>query len=262
MSSAPSLSFGYWDCRGLAAPILLALHYGNIAFQHDVYRLVRQEDGNYRSTWPTVAKQMLAEGKSPFPNLPYLTVTKSEEQKEGETTTFVQSNAILRYVARLAGIAGTSSLEQGQVDMLLDQVMDLRLEVTCLLYNNDLTQEVYMEAVGQLVQRSLPYYFEGFERVLKKNNNTAAAPQQGWLVGCGLTVADLAVWDAVDMSVSLLLSAEKSSTEGDWAAKYPLLAAHRAAVRALPQLESYFTSEASTYSPNNRTARWGNGVGA
>ncbi|NWR54656.1 GSTM2 transferase, partial [Bucorvus abyssinicus] len=62
------------------------------------------------------------------PQLPYLI--------DG-TTKLTQSNAILRYIARKHNMVGETEEEKRRVDLLENQLMDLRMNFARLCYNPD-----------------------------------------------------------------------------------------------------------------------------
>jgi glutathione S-transferase len=248
MSSNNEHVLGYWDIKGLAAPIRMAFAFGGIPYRDEMYSL-SQVDGKWRSAWPAKAKEMLASGDSAFPNLPFLLIPNAEGSN-GKGLCVMQSGAILRYVAQLGGIMGDGPQEALRADELLEQTMDLRNEMTRLVYGAD-----FQAKHESFCQQTLPYYFGAFEKYLatRYGVDAAGAPTDGglYLVGSRVSVADLAVKDALDTAAQLAGALLDVST------LYPLTTQHRAFVGALPQLKAYYEGPLAKLAPNNKIAYWG-----
>lgn len=239
---------GYWDIKGLAAPIRMAFAYSGIAYRDELYAITEVE-GKWRSGWPAKAKELIASADSAFPNLPYLVVPARDGSPR---TVSMQSGAILRYVARLGGLMGDGELEALQVDELLEQVMDMRNEMVRLVYSAE-----FKDNHEAFAKQSLPYYFGAFEKYLhnrmqKTLSDAAAEDTPLYYVGAKISVADLAIQDVVSVATAL------AGSLLDVATLYPLVSRHVGAVRQLPQLQQYFDGPLGKLAPNNRMACWGN----
>lgn len=226
----------------------MAFTASGIPYENDLYTLVRREDGSgWASNWPPKAKELLQQGLCPFPNLPYLTVTRHQAESSAEPVRqcVVQSGAILRLVGRLGGLVGEDTWEQSQVDELLEQTMDMRNELTSYAYSSN--PETFAASRESFCGENLSYYLGGFEKwlLLRKDSGSHA------LVGGGLTIADLAVFDVVEVAAELMRPFINVSTQ------YQLLANHSQWIRSLPQLQSYFQSTLSSLPFNNKVAVWG-----
>jgi glutathione S-transferase len=243
MSGDNEYVLGYWSIKGLAAPIRMAFAYAGIAYRDEMFAMT-EVDGRWRSAWPLRAKEMLANGDSSFPNLPFLIIPAGEH---GERKVVMQSGAILRFVGQLGGLMGTSPIESLLVDELLEQTMDLRNEMVRVVYGAD-----FQEMHESFATKSLPYYFGAFEKYLHQHSAGAVEGAPLFYVGGRVSVADLAIADALSIASSV------AARFLDVATLYPLVTRHVAQIRELPQLQGYYDGPLSKLAPNNVMASWGN----
>ncbi|XP_041953826.1 glutathione S-transferase Mu 3-like [Alosa sapidissima] len=118
-----AMILAYWDIRGLAQPIRLLLEYTGTKYEDKFY--VCGEAPNYdKSCWLDNKFKLGMD----FPNLPYLV--------DGDRK-IVQSNAIMRYIARKHNLCGETEDEKVRVDILENQAMDFRNGFVMLCYNTD-----------------------------------------------------------------------------------------------------------------------------
>mmetsp|Transcript_7261 Transcript_7261/g.15708 ORF Transcript_7261/g.15708 Transcript_7261/m.15708 type:complete len:229 (-) Transcript_7261:65-751(-) len=119
---AAALKLLYFDIRGKGEPIRLALAYAGLDFED--CRLSRE-----------AFMQMKTSGELRFGQVPALVVTQG-----GESKTLVQTNAIMRYIGKLAGpkcsLYPTDALKAAEVDAIADQVSDLTTPVVCATYQD------------------------------------------------------------------------------------------------------------------------------
>uniref|UniRef100_A0A4W4FVV9 glutathione transferase n=1 Tax=Electrophorus electricus TaxID=8005 RepID=A0A4W4FVV9_ELEEL len=115
----------YWDIRGLAQPIRLLLEYTGTQYEEKFYSC--GEAPNYdKNCW----FEEKAKLKMDFPNLPYL--------EDGDRK-IVQSNAIMRYIARKHNLCGETEDEKTRVDILENQAMDFRNGFVLVCYGDFIT---------------------------------------------------------------------------------------------------------------------------
>jgi len=112
---------GYWDIRGLAEPIRLLLNYSGTEFKDERYEVGDAPDYN-RDCWFSVKFTLGLD----FPNLPYFI--------DGDVK-ISQSNAIMRHIARLHDLCGSTEEEKIRVDIAENQLADWRKKFTNLCYN-------------------------------------------------------------------------------------------------------------------------------
>merc|ERR1711990_277543 len=94
------MELGYWNCRGLAQPIRLLLEFCGEDYKETRYE-IGDAPGYSQSEWTDVKDHL----ELAIPNLPYLV--------HGELR-LTQSNAILRYLARMHGLVGENEQEQAR----------------------------------------------------------------------------------------------------------------------------------------------------
>jgi len=163
---------------------------------------------DYATEWPAVKPSTV------FGQLPVLHDGNFE---------VVQSNAILRYVARKHGLYGKNEQEQAKIDMLNDQQEDVRLSYLRLVYHEyDTEKDNYV--------KSIPEKLATLEKFLGKNNGG-----KGFFVGDHVSFADYAMFELLD---NLLTLASQSLD------KLPLLKAFHDRFAKRDKLAKYLSSDA------------------
>ncbi|BFZ25177.1 hypothetical protein BsWGS_28216 [Bradybaena similaris] len=104
----------------------------------------------------------------------------------------VQSNAILRHLARKHGLYGSSIEEAAIIDMLNDGVEDLRVKYGGLIYKN-------YEAGKDAYIAELPSQLQPFENLLSKSG----ADKSGFCVGNKRSFIDYNLMDILDAHLIL-----------------------------------------------------------
>jgi glutathione S-transferase len=125
--------------------------------------------------------------KTPFGQLPYLI--------HGDLQ-LAQSMAIIRYIARLTNKYGNSPQEAAKIDMVLEGEEDVRNRYTMLIYSS-LGMD-YERDKDDYLKNFAPTHFTSLEKLLKSNNEG-----KGWFVGSDVTVADVAMFELLDIHLSL-----------------------------------------------------------
>ncbi|WAR25197.1 HPGDS-like protein [Mya arenaria] len=155
-----------------------------------------------REDWPELKP------KTTFGQLPILEV-------DGEQ--LAQSNAIARYLAREFDMAGENSWEQALCDQTLELINDLIKELVAAELQKNAGEVVFPKFLGI------------FESMLAKNGK--------YLVGSGLTVADLALYAVFDTPLQNVPNMMD---------KTPKLKAHRAMIEAIPKINEYISKREKT----------------
>lgn len=121
---------GYWNIRGLAAPIRMLLHYCDIPFTEVRYELSDAPELS-AAAWLDAKRSLGLE----LPNLPYYIDDGGK---------FVQSLAIMRYIAARHGSNwGSGSVQnEAYVDMMAHAAMDLRNAYVRCCYGSRSMEEV------------------------------------------------------------------------------------------------------------------------
>lgn len=156
----------------------------------------------------------------------------------------VQSNAIVRHLARKHQLYGKGEAEVAMVDMLVDGVDDLRAKYAQLIYGDKLSDEAKKAywathgdkaGVGQLNRGA---HFEYFARLLRKAGGD-------YFVGGAVTAADIAIYDIVHLHLRPQLFPDEMK------ATYPALVAHHDRIEALPGIKEYLAGPDRLAQPNN-----------
>jgi glutathione S-transferase len=132
LKSKPTL--GYWNIRGLGAPIRYMLLYCGVEFTDKMYRAGPPPEYD-RSEWLDEKFNL----GMPFPNLPYL---HDEDVKLSETA------AIMKYIAGKwkPELLGKDPAVMAELEMLSNYVIQLKITSTMPCYQGKSNQEI-MEAV-------------------------------------------------------------------------------------------------------------------
>jgi glutathione S-transferase P len=189
----------YFPLRGRGEVIRLILHYKNIEYDEVVtdYAAMKANKDDF-----------------PFGQVPHFT--------DSNGFGLVQSNAIIRHLARTYNLYGASNVEHAQVDVVLDSVEDMRQKYIRLIYQDRLS-----DAGKEEYARNLPAVLEPFEHLLTKNGGRS-------FVGSSLTVADFAVFDILDLHMRIM---------PDIIAQFPALSALHQAIAADPNVAAYLKSD-------------------
>ena len=227
MSTGNKYVLGYWDIKGLANPLRMALTYAQIPFEDKTFE-VKLVDGSWNSVaWKEEYKHMEDKAHA-FPNLPYLTLP--------EGTTLVQSSAILRHIGRVSGLDGANEIERMRSDEVIEQMADFRREIVGASYGD------YDTEIKVLLEGTFPYALKIMQKYLVTVGGV-------YIAGPNVTVADFYMLDVMDLI-------DKHS-KGTMLPQHPALAEYVARVAALPKLAPFFTSPAAKFPANNRMAKWG-----
>jgi hypothetical protein len=120
----PKFIIGYWDIRGLAAPLRMMLEYANAQYEDKRYTVTKAGSGWDTTHWFKGDKPGLLE-QNAFINLPYV-------QLGDKVVT--QSNAVYTFVGKKLNLNGRGDDTQISNQEVLCQVMDLRNEVIQMCY--------------------------------------------------------------------------------------------------------------------------------
>jgi prostaglandin-H2 D-isomerase / glutathione transferase len=202
----PKLVLTYFDfdgSRGEAAR--LAMHLAGIAFEDK--RIAR-------SDWAAIRDA------TPYQSLPILEV-------DGKV--IAQSNAINRYVGKLAGLYPKDDWQAALADELMDAIEDITYKIGNTFA---LEGEAKKKAREALATGSIPRFLRQFEARLKEGGSE-------WFVEKRLTVADLKCF----LFVRWLKSGALDHIPADIVDQHaPLLATHLERVRNHPKIAAYYAA--------------------
>jgi glutathione S-transferase len=210
---------GYWDIRGLGQPIRLLLAYKDVDYQDKRY---------YTGPAPDYDKSEWFNGKFnhgfAFPNLPYLI--------DGDVKV-TQTQAILRYLGRKYDLVGKTEEERTRVDMVEQQLVDLRNGFVTMCYRT------YDPADNQY-KASLPAQLKLFSDFLGDRK---------YFAGNTLTFVDFCIYEIL-FQLSIF---HKESFAG-----LDNLTGFIKRIESLPTVDKYLKSDKYLKWPfNNNMARWG-----
>ncbi|XP_017323879.1 glutathione S-transferase Mu 3 [Ictalurus punctatus] len=209
----------YWDIRGLAQPIRLLLEYTGTEWEDKFYSC--GEAPNYdKSCWFKEKATLNMD----FPNLPYL--------EDGERK-IVQSNAIMRYIARKHNLCGETEDEIIRVDILENQAMDFRNGFVMLCYLDfDNKKKGYLDA--------LPGILKQFSVFLGERK---------WFAGDKITFVDFIMYELLD---------QHRMFEPKCLDNFKNLKDFLDRFEALEKISAYMKSSRFMKTPvNNKMAKWG-----
>ena len=164
-------NFPFWR----AETARLSLHLGDIPFEDR--RPTREE-----------FRQMKASGELPYGQLPVLEV-------DGEA--IAQTPAIARFCAKAAGLYPDTPLDAARVDELLHAIEQLVTLIGPSMAEKDPARKAKMRR--EVGEEGLPTFLRLLERRIE---SFGPGP---WAVGSQMTVADIALWRALDWLVGGIL---------------------------------------------------------
>jgi len=218
------LQVGYWNKRGLGAPIRYQLKYMNVPFEMVEYECGDGPDFD-KSQWLDV-KFELGLG---LPNLPYIIDTDSG-------FSLSESLAIHKYLASKyrSGLLGKSREHQAQVEMLASAVNDLHLAVRRPMYEQDQAAPIL-----EIISAKLPPLIEFFGSFK-------------FLAGNDPTYVDFLFWEVVQLM---------EFVHPELMTEYPKLKTYSESVAALKGMREYLADPDcidTRYALNNKRAKIAN----
>ena len=245
------LTLGYWKIRGLAAPARMMLAYAKAAgtlleFEDVTYELMPKEGGGFsNASWMEVAKPPLRE-QNPLINLPYLI------DHDAGGLLITQSTAVYQHLGRELGLMGDGSAAQtAGVEQILAQAFDLRNDTMKLVYPFGTPAAEYATKLVKHMDGPVKNHLSKLEAWLAQAGDGAGSPSP-FFVGGAISAGDFHVFEMLDQHEKMAAAASLPSP----LRAFPRLAALHAAMRALPQLQDYFASDAYGFICNNKMANF------
>ncbi len=232
MGEGEKLRLGYWKIRGLAAPARMMCHYAKLDYEDVTYESIKQDDGTFsKAQWfeaPDAKPGLRA--KNPFMNLPWC-------EYKGNVVT--QSNAVMLFIGRVAGLNGSNETEINRNEQTLFQIFDLRNSVVGVAYPPKDEQKLEAHFTG-----TLNTHYKKLENWLKFHNTAFFACDKP-------LCADFHVFEMLDQHEGWASTIGRESP----LANYPKLTQFYNRMLDLPELKSYFDSEISKWNYNNPHAQ-------
>ncbi|XP_043826009.1 hematopoietic prostaglandin D synthase [Dromiciops gliroides] len=196
----PHYKLIYFNMRGRAEIIRYLFAYLDIQYEDHRISLV---------DWPTVKQTV------PFGKIPILEV---------DGVPLHQSLAIGRFLAREAGLAGKTELEQCQVDAIIDTLDDFMSRFPWTEKQQDIKDQVFNE----LLTNDAPGLLQDLDLYLGNKD---------WFVGNSVTWADF-YWDICSTTLLVL--------KHDLLDKHPKLVALRKKVQSIPVIAEWIKQRPET----------------
>lgn len=223
------LTLGYWNIRGLAAPIRLMCAFSGFGLEEVIY--TQEEKDAWFKEKPTLG---LA-----FPNLPYLIV---KEDDGTEVMRITQSLAILRYVAKKLQLYGATDEEAALADMIVSESVDFMRKMSTLCYQRGV--QFTPETKATFLETAVPDFLASVEGFARGDGSWIAG-------GSSPTFADFHLY--CELEKLTLFSAGVLDA-------YPKLAAFLARFEALEAIDAYIRSPKHIEWPiYGASASWGGG---
>jgi len=218
----PKLKLTYFKVKGRAELTRLAFAAGDVAYEDE--RVSREE-----------MQARKAAGELPFGQFPVLSV---------DGRLFAQSYSIAKYAAKIAGLMPADPLDALAVESIVDSTDDVRTKFVPIRYM-PISAEERLGKYGDFFGSTLPLWLEKFERLL------GTAGPEGFFVGGGLTIADLAVFNMCDYLTHPSCEVQAASpAHAEMGAKclepFPKLKSHTASVAALPRIAAWLAKRPKT----------------
>ncbi|CAN9516199.1 unnamed protein product [Ophioblennius macclurei] len=210
----------YWDIRGLAQPIRLLLEYTGSNYEEKFFFCGDAPDYD-KTTWFEEKPKLGMD----FPNLPYLV--------DGDRK-LVQSNAIMRYIARKHNMCGETEDEKVRVDLLENQAMDFRNQFVILCYvNYDTKKDEYLKNLSTTL-----------------GSFSAFLGERKWFAGDKITFVDFIMYELLD---------QHKMFDCKTVCQFKNLCDYMERFEALDKIKAYMQSSRFIKGPvNNKMAKWGN----
>lgn len=228
------LQVGYWDIRGLGAPLRMICAYAKADYEPVLYTATKTDDGWDCSDWFTredAKPAILAKNK--LANLPYIV--------DGDTVV-CQTNACFQYLGRKFKLYGNNLSETTKVDQCLCQVMDLRNGMVKAFYGPATKWE---ENGEQLLEKDAPKHLQKLESWLSDNKTMYCASDSP-------SIADFHLWELIDQ-LEILAKARKKDSLLEGKDKLKQLYTE---MRNMDELSEYFQSDLYNLPINNKMSNF------
>lgn len=227
------LVVGYWDIRGLGAPLRMLCCFAGADYEPRLYSAVPTEDGGLdRSVWEAEKARLAA--LNPLVNLPYVL--------DGGVLV-AQSNACLAYLGRKFGLMGQDSAEASLAEQCLAQVMDLRNAAIPVFYSGDLPAD------GPAHLDDVAGHYAKLDAWLEDG----ASAGRLFLAAASPTAPDFHLWEMLDQHTRFCAFYGFE----DPLRSCPHLLTYEQRFRALPELRGYFAGPLHQLPLNNKSAVFG-----
>mmetsp|Transcript_178540 Transcript_178540/g.572200 ORF Transcript_178540/g.572200 Transcript_178540/m.572200 type:complete len:476 (+) Transcript_178540:173-1600(+) len=215
----------YWRGRGLGEPIRMLLHFACVPFQ-DVFVNTCAE-----------FEQLKADGALPFGQVPLYTAGG---------VSVVQTQAILRHVARKRGLDGDGPDRAADADMISNAVLDARVPLITARFQPDAKV-----ALGKFLTTTLPKIAGQLEQWLATRG--ADGKPANFFAGQAPTYADVLVLEFLEYVADE--APEDVAASSSLAVVHPLLFGHWRRMREFQHVSEYICSPTRVPKPDDAFVR-------
>mmetsp|Transcript_4382 Transcript_4382/g.10700 ORF Transcript_4382/g.10700 Transcript_4382/m.10700 type:complete len:259 (-) Transcript_4382:42-818(-) len=237
-----TITLGYWDIRGLGAPVRMALEFYSIPYTEQLFSLTMDGSGQITgNSWAPGKEELKA--TNALQNVPYIV--------HGETT-ICQTVAILMYLQKVGG--PLSAKEDVLCHQMLLQAQDLRNALIQIMYGapfgitspEDFKKDGYAQPKNHI------------DTVVKDNydkcNGFIKVSGGPYTLGSKPCVGDMHLWEMVDQHEIMAKDLGFPSP----VESFPFVKKMYESLRKEKTLETYFASkEYMVYPLNNKIAVYG-----
>jgi len=203
---APKMKLVYFNIRGRGEILRQVMVVGGMEFEDERIEF---------KDWPALKP------KTPSGQLPYMEI-------EGKP--FTQSMALARFLAKRCKLMGKNEMDELSVNVVASQLGDMRNSLVRIRFDSIDTEDQKKQLKEKYETETLIKFLDGHEKTLNENKN-------GFLVGDGVTLADLLLQDLLDTQLK---------HTPDVLTKYPKVTAHRKKITTLPKLIDYLAKRLDT----------------
>lgn len=231
------LTTGYWNFRGLGAPMRMMCAYAQCPHVEDVqYEATQTKSGGWSSAQFQKQMPQLRE-QNPLVSLPYVI-------NHGTGEVVSQSNAVYLYLGRLLGLNGETREEQLANEQVLIYLHGMFMEMRDLVYPSSAVKN------AEQFRKALENHFKALTNSYENLTNWLAQRNTRYFAGVSPCTADFHVWEMFDQQEALARAHDLQSP----LAQFSKLQEFYEDFRQLAGLRSYFESDASKLPFNNKMA--------
>lgn len=232
------LTTGFWNFRGLGAPIRMICTYADVEWEDIKYDVRKKAKGGWvASDWAVDDKPDLQQ-RNPLIQLPYVI-----NHKTGEIVS--QSVTVCLYLGRVFGLNGTTLSVKVANEQVLLYVHIIWKEVFDLVYpsKQNIDEQSFKESLNIHLGSVMPAHYSKLEGWLVQRST-------GFFAGWSPCTADFHVWEVLDQHEAMASAHGACSPLAD----FKWLCAFYSHFRTIPRLQKYFDSENARLPINNKMA--------
>jgi glutathione S-transferase len=235
----PLVEIGYWNIRGLGAPLRMMAMFAKLPFRVHAYALDEKFD---RTVWTEGPKVELKKA-NPFMNLPYVV--------DGDRV-ITQSNSCLAYLGRKTGLWGKTEDEIVLCETLLCEIYDIRNAVVRFSY--PATPEQAAPFIDGVRSGSLAKLEQHLKNQREKSLFSAEKP----FLACGrATAPDFHLWELLDQILTACAVYKHLADPAEFFAGLENIQAFFEGFGKLEAMQAYLGSSLHRMPFNNLPANFG-----